>query len=276
MIGQAKRLEQLNRIKRISKKKNSRSKIIAITSGKGGTGKTFISLNIAYSMTRNNKKILLVDLDANLSNLNIMLNITSERNLYHYFKGESSLSSLVYQYDNNLHFLFGDSGRTDHPQLIESKINSLFDSLWQLSSEYDYILLDTAAGAGEDVIGVLKHADVRVVVTTPEPTAVMDAYAILKLLSNKRIKDNKYLLINKSANLMEGKSTFDNLSKAVKHFLKEDLSFIGVVEHDSKVTTSVQKQKLFVLENPNRRITTQLIRISRRFEEIGQMVNNNH
>jgi len=276
MIGQAERLAQLNRIKQIAIKKRLRSKIIAITSGKGGTGKTFISLNIAYAMARNNKKVLLVDLDANLSNLNIMLNIAPERNLYHFFIGESNLSDLVYRYDNNIHLLCGDSGRTDHPQILESKVNKLFDSLWEISSEYDYILLDTAAGAGEDVLSILRHADARVVVTTPEPTAVMDAYAILKLLSNKQIKDCKYLLINKCANLMEGKSTYDNLNKAVKHFLKEELSFIGIVEQDSHVTISIQKQKLFMIENPNRRITRQLLKISKKFEEIGQVVNNNH
>ncbi len=276
MIGQAERLNQLKRIKQLSKKKRLMSKIIAITSGKGGTGKTFLSLNIAYAMARNNKKVLLVDLDANLSNLNIMLNVTSKRNLYHFFIEENNLSDLVYRYDNNLHFLFGDSGRTDHPRLGESKANRLFDSLWEISSEYDFILLDTAAGAGEDVLSILKHADARVIVTTPEPTAVMDAYAILKLLSSKQIKDNKYMLVNKCANLMEGKSTFDNLNKAVTHFLKEELTFIGIVENDTKVTISIQNQKLFMLENPERRITRQLLKISKRFEEIGQMVNNNH
>ena len=75
---------------------------------------------------------------------------------------------------------------------------------------------------------------------------------------------------------MEGKSTYDNLNKAVKHFLKEELSFAGIVEQDSLVTTSIQKQKLFIIENPDRRITHQLLKISKKFEEIGQVVNNNH
>ncbi len=276
MIGQAKRLVELNKINQLSKKKGASAPIIAITSGKGGTGKTFISLNIAYAIARNNKKVLLVDLDANLSNINIMLNKTREKNMYHFFNGENSLDEIVYKYDNNLHFLFGDSGRTDHPQLIESKVNTLFDSLWEISSEYDYILLDTAAGAGEDVLSILNQSDARVIVTTPEPTAVMDAYAILKLLSNKHINNLKFLLVNNSKSLLEGKSTFDNLKIAVSHFLKEELSFLGIIEHDSAVTTSIRNQKIFLISNPERRISRQILKISKKFEEIGQMVNNNH
>lgn len=270
MIGQAERLYELNQLKRDSKKR-AQCPTIAIASGKGGTGKSFISANLAYALARNNNRILVIDLDANLSNLNIMLNITSAKTMYQFFKKESLLSELIYRYDNNLHFLFGESGRSDYPDIRESDISYLFENLHHISSNYDFVLLDTASGVGEDVMSILAYSDAKVIVTTPEPTSLMDAYAIIKLMSHRGIFHNKHLIINRYASLTEGKGAYENLSKASQHFLKESIALLGLVEYSPDVNKSIINQSLYLKQYPQSTVTRQLITISKQFGKFKQL-----
>lgn len=275
MIGQAERLYELNSLKRASGKKNPGCPIVAFTSGKGGTGKSFTSLNLAYALARVNKKVLVVDLDANLSNLNIMLNVKSDINLYHFFRDQALLNELIYKYEPNLDFIFGDSGKTDHPPLDEGNIEYLFEHLHGISSKYDFIFLDTAAGAGNDIISVLSRCTFTVIVTTPEPTSIMDAYVILKLLSKHNDKVDKYIIINKSSSLVEGKNSFENLNKASVHFLKQKLLLLGVIEFGEEVGKSILNQSLLIKNNSQSRIAKEIKVLAGNFTKIKHVANNN-
>lgn len=275
MIGQAERMYELNQMRRASKKSERGCPTIAIASGKGGTGKSFVAVNLAYALTRNNKRVLLVDLDANLSNVNIMMNIQATKNLYQFFNKESLLSELIHRYDNNLHFLFGESGRTDHPEVKEANIAYLFENLHSISNNYDFIMLDTASGVGEDVISILAYSDARIVVTTPEPTSLMDAYALIKLISHRGIFHNKHIIVNRCSSITEGKGAFDNLAKASTHFLKESISMLGFVEFSRDVSKSITNQSLYVQSYPKTTITRQIIGIAKEFDKFKQLVNNN-
>lgn len=275
MIGQAERLYELNKLRRASGNGNAGCPIIAFTSGKGGTGKSFTTLNLAYALARVNKKVLVVDLDANLSNINIMLNVKSEITLYHFFRDQALLNELIYKYEPNLHFVFGDSGKSDHPLLDERNIEYLFEQLQEISGKYDYIFLDTAAGAGPDLISILARCSFTVIVTTPEPTSIMDAYVILKLLSKQNDSIAKHIIINKSSSLVEGKSSFENLNKASEHFLKQKLSLLGIIEFGEEVGKSILNQNLLIKNNSQSRVVKEIKVLAGNFVKIKHVANNN-
>ncbi|NOX18245.1 MAG: MinD/ParA family protein [Chlorobi bacterium] len=268
MIGQAERLHELNRLKRYGRNGKKRGAVFGVTSGKGGTGKSFMTISMAHSLARNNNRVLVVDLDANLSNINIMMNVNPEKNLYHYLRDSVTLEETIYRHSGTLHFIFGESGRTDHPFMNANTVERFFMQLWLLAKKYDFILLDTAAGAGEDVITILKNSDARLIVTTPEPTAVMDAYALIKLMKFAGVEEKKYIIVNMCSTLMEGKTAYDNLDKAIKHFLKENLKLLGLVERDQKISKSILDQSVFMKDFSESRIARQIIKITKDLQTV--------
>jgi|YelNatPaOPRAMG01_1025707.scaffolds.fasta_scaffold00063_45 flagellar biosynthesis protein FlhG len=272
MFGQAERLHELNRLKN-RKERSGTEKIIAFTSGKGGTGKTFVSINMAYALSRQNIKVLFIDLDANLSNANIMLNVVAKKTTYDFFSGKSLLSEIITPYEKNLDFIFGDSGRTDYPKPKGELIKYLFQQINSIEKNYDYVFLDTGAGASDEIILILANADVNVLVTSPEPTAVMDAYVIVKFLSNQSFKGKKFVLVNKCLGLAESEATFNNLSSAASHFLNEKLFHLGYVENDQAVGKSIISQQLLLKNEPRSKASLQILKIANNFNEFIHMAN---
>ncbi len=274
MFGQAERVLELERLSNTNNSEKS-SKIIAFTSGKGGTGKTFVSLNIAFALSKENKKILFVDLDPNLSNANILLNVVATKTLYNFFTGRNLLAEQITEYEPNLHFIFGDSGKLDYPKTKPELLKNFFHQLRLLQNKYDIVILDTGSGASEDEIGILLNADHNIIITTPEPTAVMDAYVIIKLLSSRKSTGSKMLIINKCNEKKESVATFNNLSMAAKHFLKEKLNLLGEIDYDAAVSRSILTQELFYKKYSRSSVGIQISKISKSLYEIVQMANNN-
>lgn len=277
MIGQAERILELNRLRTQSTqvKKTGRGRMIAFSSGKGGTGKTFISLNTAYALSRLNRKVLLVDMDANLSNINIMLNVKTEKTLVNYFLHKSSLKELVTPFENNLHFIYGDSGRMDFPSVNQRDLDSFLLELRELGESYDYVLLDIGAGASDDIIYLLKNADSNIIIINPEPTAIMDAYVIIKSLHTSGYTGEKLVVVNKCMNADDGITAFNNLSKAALHFLKEKILLLGIIEHDQSVVKAIMSQELLIKINPRSKASLQVLRITQNLLKNLHMANNN-
>ncbi|PID62462.1 MAG: hypothetical protein CR986_01460 [Ignavibacteriae bacterium] len=262
MIGQAKRLYELQSLFRSNKKENSNSSIISITSGKGGTGKSFFAGNIAYALAEKGLKILLVDFDINMANQSVLYNIAQKLNLYHYFTYNKSLNDIVFEYNKNLHLILGESGRFDHPKLDEQKIKFFITELRSLKNNYDLILLDTASGIDKSTIEILLNSDEIILVTTPEPTSVMDAYAIFKLIKNYGSDVKTDVLVNKCFSEEEGIEAYNNLEKAAKHFLKSKLNHLGNLKFSEKVIQSIKRQKLLIANQKNEEISMKLQEIS--------------
>ncbi|MFH0734157.1 MAG: AAA family ATPase [bacterium] len=258
ILGQAERLHELANLSKSSRTQKFSCPIIAFTSGKGGTGKTFVTINSAFLLTKLRRKILIVDLDANLSNVNIMLNIKPTASIYEFFNNSNTIDEIIYQYEPNLHFIFGESGKMDHPELTQQNIMHLFDSLRKISHNYDLIFLDTSSGAGEGVIAILSNSDYIFLVTNPEPTSIMDAYVIIKLLTKNTVHNKKFVIINRCNGFLEGKTAFDNLHKASSHFLKEQIELLGIVEYSSEVSKSILSQEPFSLKYPSSKVNQQL------------------
>ncbi len=275
MIGQAERLIELKNLAAKGNRKFN-SKIFAFSSGKGGTGKTFLTLNTAYSISKQNKKVLVVDLDANLSNANILLDIVASKTLFNFFSGIDSLDNIITEVENNFHLIFGDSGKTNYTAPSNALIEKFFSQLRSFENEYDFIFLDLGAGADDVILNFLIRSDMNIVVTTPEPTAVMDAYVVLKLLKYHNYSGKKLVIINKCKSKTEGENTLTNLAAASKHFLKEEINSLGFISDDSSVNLSIISQTLLTKQSPQSKVSIQILKLAAQIIEYKQLANIRH
>lgn len=271
MFGQAERVLELKRLKSESEI-NSEVKTFAFTSGKGGTGKTFLSLNIGYALSIQ-FKVLIIDLDPNLSNANIMINEIPKKTIYNFYSGQNLLEELITEYSSNLHFIFGDSGKLGYSQSRCGSVVQLFNQLKNIQHKYDFIFFDTGSGASDEIISILQKSDVNVLVTSPEPTAVMDAYVMIKLLNGNNYLGKKTVLINKCFDQDEGQTAFKNLESAVNHFLKEKLILMGMINSDRSVTESIIAQDLLLKKIPDSIVSQQIFNIADQINEFAHMAN---
>jgi flagellar biosynthesis protein FlhG len=262
MLGQAERLYQLNSLVKQNVLSVNECKIISITSGKGGTGKSFLASNIASELANQGLKVLLLDLDLNLANLNVLFNITTKKTLYQYLTYNRSLEDIIYHYSDNLHLILGESGKIDHPKLNYSKANLLVEELRKLSFNYDIILIDTASGVEQGTLDILLKSDEIVLVTTPEPTSVMDAYVVFKLLKSNGSNGHNNVIINKCFETKEAHETFGNLEKATKHFLKTEVNLLGALTFSKNAIKSIQEQMPLMNCKNSSKITDQIKAIS--------------
>ncbi|MEJ5350752.1 MAG: AAA family ATPase [Melioribacteraceae bacterium] len=274
MNEQISRLIEIKRLERNSKK-NSDTKIISVCSGKGGTGKSFLALNFGYKLSRLNKKILIVDFDFNFSNLHLMINEIAENPISNLFLQRSSLDELIFRYSENLHFIFGDSGSSEFPKLNSDLLEYFFIHLDYIANEYDYIILDSSAGADDLIIYQLSRSDINLITASPEPTAVMDAYVLIKIINENLQQPKNFVVINKADNKEEGEQAFKNLNTAVNHFLKTEIILLGVVDYDRMVYKSIVNQELFAAVYPNSVASLEIDEIVHRFLKIAHVANSN-
>ena len=251
-------------------------KIFSFTSGKGGTGKTFLALNIAYALARQQKKILLVDFDFNLASIHLMLNVNPLNTITDFFIGEKPLSDAITNLSVNVDAIFGESGSTTLNQLPGMQLNLLFEALADLAKDYDYILMDTGAGANASVVNILKKCDENIFVVTTDPTSVMDAYVLMKFLYQNSGKNLFPVLINKCSNEEDGKQTFEKLEIAVTHFLNVELVHVGSINYSDEIRESVIDQKLFINSNILSIEAEQILSSAVKINEYHQLANSNH
>ncbi|MFA8341688.1 MAG: AAA family ATPase [Rhodothermaceae bacterium] len=276
MIGQAKRLAELNKLYGMQPEVKMHCPVISIISGKGGTGKSFFALNSALNLAEKDKKVLLIDLDKNLSNLHIMLNEMPEETVYHVLMNKTLVSDAIVKLKPNIDCLFGDSGKSDHPELNSRNLDSLFKQLSNVSNRYDFIIIDTASGVGEELKYLIKKSETIVVVTNPEPTSIMDSYVVLKEMRNLNFDKQKFVVINKSPDEKTGFEAFQNLRKAVKHFLDGNISILGVISNNLEISKSIIKQIPIMLEKGNIVLKSEIEKIVNNLIKNHQVVNNNH
>ncbi len=260
MIGQVQRLAELTKL--TSNAKNEEKELFVFASGKGGTGKSFLTLNLAVALSNLGKKMLVVDLDTNFSNLDVMLNISPEKTVGDYFKGSALLADIIQIVDTNLHVVFGDSGRIGMNTYTIEHFKYLLKDLRSLRDEFDYIFIDTGAGLDDAKKNLLSEADVPVIVVTPEPTAVMDAYAIIKLMKSYDYSFSPLIVINKCEEEEESVIAYNNLNSAVTHFLKSSVSFLGYIDSEKLIRKSVIEQSLFISEHSATNAADQIRKIA--------------
>lgn len=224
-------------------------RVISISSGKGGVGKTFTSVHLAAHAARNGQKVLLIDADLGLANVDIMLGLNASGTMRNLLTGDATLSDLIIPCAQGFDVLPGGSGMYELTSLNVSEQQTILDSLREAGHQYDLILIDTAAGIGENVLYFASAAETALVVLTPDPTSLTDAYALIKVLSRQRDVRRFMILINQTDEI-DGHITFKRLLSVTDRYLDVYLDYIGYVPQHPAVRKAIQRQKLLDASDP--------------------------
>ena len=233
------------------KRHNGNIRVIAITSGKGGVGKTNISANFAYLFARMGKRILLLDADAGLANIDVILGITPKYNLHHVLSGEKKLSEAVVEGPGGVKILPASSGIPEMASLSKGQKFTLIEELEGLDEDFDFMLIDTAAGIADNVMYFNMVAGEIIVVASPEPTSLTDAYAVIKVLYQRYGTRQFALLVNMAKDSNEAGEVYKRLSNATNHFLDLPIEYLGYIPYDQTVSRAVKKQRLLAEAFPD-------------------------
>ena len=232
--------------------------VLAITSGKGGVGKTNITANLGICLAASGKKVLLVDADFSLGNLDIVMNINNRYNISHVINDGKSLEEIIHTGPEGIDMICGASGLEELAELNEFQRRRLLKELSNLQNENDVILIDTAAGISKSVVGFCLSANNVLVVTTPEATAMTDAYAMIKVLVGNRFTGHISLIVNMAQSIAEGKKTYQKIANVAGRFLDVHVYNAGILLKDERLSCSVRLRQPVVLAHPKSQITSSL------------------
>ena len=249
MIGhQAQKLEELVMASN-SARRSKKTRFIAITSGKGGVGKSTISSNLAYVLSQHGLNVGIFDADIGLANLDIMFNVKTDKNILHVLRGEVKVSDILIPITRNLILIPGESG----DEILKYSDVVLFERFMeeaQVLDNLDVMIIDTGAGIGRHIQMFLDVVDDVVVVTVPDPAAITDAYATIKTVA--AIRSDICVLMNQVKHQREAVAIFNKIKKVASDNINDnlDLEFIGKVNGDVKVSSSIKKRVLFTRAYP--------------------------
>jgi len=222
----------------------SKARVIAVTSGKGGVGKTSIVANLGYAFTKMGKKVLILDADLGLGNLDVLLGLAPKYNLSHVITGEKTIEEILIEGPGQMKILPASSGIQELTQLTRDQKIQIFTQLDGLIDSVDILFIDTAAGISSNVMDFNASAQEIVVVVSPEPTAITDAYALMKVLSLKYSEKVCQLLVNMASHPEEGREVFRQLHLVTDRFLDITSEYLGCILYDPKVPKGVKNQKI--------------------------------
>ncbi|MEN2997957.1 MAG: MinD/ParA family protein [Brevinematia bacterium] len=245
-------------------------KIVSVASGKGGVGKTNIAINLGILFSKMGKRVLVLDGDLGLGNVNVVLGIIPKYNLYHVMKGGMSLRDVIVKCEEvGIDIIATGSGFTQLAELEEIERKRFIEELKNFS-EYDILIIDTAAGIGRNVISFVLASHEAVIVTTPEPTAITDAYGIIKAISTESLKlsSNVKLVVNRVKNPSEGIKISDRIATVAGQFLGVKIESLGFIPEDPSVEFAVRRQQPFVLAFPSSQATLHLKHVAQRLENM--------
>jgi flagellar biosynthesis protein FlhG len=223
---------------------------IAVASGKGGVGKSNIALNLAILLSGSGNRVALVDGDMGLANLDLLAGVPVRSSLAHVIAGKRALSDVVIDLPCGVQFVPGASGLARLADLSEFQRASLMKDLTALEDDNDVIIVDVPAGIGPDVLHFATAGDMVLVVTSPEPTAITDAYAVIKLLKQQKYDGQISVLVNQVADRHEARSTFTRIATVARQFLGARVFDAGYVLMDPRVRDAVCRREPFVLAYP--------------------------
>jgi len=246
MLDQATRLREMTKALYRGGESPARAHILTVTSGKGGVGKSTISLNLSLQFCAMGKKVVLIDADANLGNLDVMLDVSPRYRLSHVLRGERAVEEVLISPSHGLRVLPAGSGEPDYPAMTGERQQELLRDLLQMEDRFDLLVIDTGAGLNAEIIGFAELADETIVVSSPDPTAVMDAYAFMKVFWTGKPDGVVRLLVNEARTPREADEVAAKLRMAVTHFLKRELVYAGSVPYDVAVQKAVLRQQPLV------------------------------
>ncbi|NOX34987.1 MAG: MinD/ParA family protein [Deltaproteobacteria bacterium] len=236
----------------MASKRKKLPRVIAVTSGKGGVGKTNIVGNMAVSLARMGKRVVIIDADVGLANIDIIFNLRPEYNIRHVISSEKSLNQVMVESIHGIKILSGGSGFADLTQLNEGEKLNLLSEFETLSDKADIILVDTGAGISSNVLYFNSACDECIVIATREPTSITDAYAMMKVMSREYGTKHFKLIVNMVDSALEAKKVYGSLSSALDKFLKNVvLEYAGHIPFDRQLQKAVQKRGLVMDSAPD-------------------------
>ena len=256
MPNQALQLQQM------MKEGQRKANVLAITSGKGGVGKTNISANLALCLAAAGQKTLLIDADFSLGNLDVVMNINSKYNISHFLNGRKEIKDIIHTGPEGLNIICGASGLEQLSNIGEFQRKRMVKELDQLQNEADTVIIDTAAGITKSVVSFCLSADHVLVVTTPEAAAMTDAYAMIKVLAGNKYDGKISVVVNIADSVAEGKKTYQHIAYVAKRFLNADIYNAGVLLRDEQLLSAIRQRRAVVLAYPKSRTTTSLVALA--------------
>lgn len=229
-----------------SKKK---TKTIAVTSGKGGVGKSSLSVSLAIALSQTGASVTLLDADLGLANINVILGIIPKFNLHHVIKGKKKLRDIIIEVPEGIKIIAGASGFHQLANLDQKQRSDFIEAITELDSD-DYLIIDTGAGISQNVLSFVLSSDEVIVVTTPEPTAITDAYGIIKSIASLAPDKIIKLIVNRAQSVSEGKRVAQRVINIAGQFLNIRVESLGFVYDDIYVPKSVRNQKPFIVSYP--------------------------
>jgi len=217
------------------------ARIITVSSGKGGVGKTNFTVNMGLALGKLGKRVTIIDADLGLANVDVLLGILPKYNLSHVIKGEMTVEEVVVTGSYGINIISGGSGIMDLIDLEQNQLEKLIESLKYCNDISDYILIDTGAGLSKSVLSFVDAASDVIVIITPDPTSITDAYALIKNIIKDEDKKIK-IVINRVESNEEGDEVFNKLEQAVNKFLNKSLENLGYIFEDNNLKKAVRKQ----------------------------------
>lgn len=273
-MDQANNLRNLinqNNIQQRQPKLDLSSRVITVTSGKGGVGKTNFSLNLAIQFSKFNKRVVIIDADFGLANIEVLFGILPKYNLADVLRGERDVEEVLTDGPMGIKFISGGSGLKELSNITEKQLNYFINNFSYLDAISDIIIIDTGAGISKSVVNFIKASDETIIVTTPEPTSVTDAYALIKTIKeeshNNKIPDFK-VVVNRVDDDEEGNDIYNKISRASGKFLGVPLQNLGYIPYDKFLVKAVKHQEPATICFPNCEFTKAIENISKRLMNI--------
>jgi flagellar biosynthesis protein FlhG len=242
-------------------------KVIAVSGGKGGVGKTSVSINLATSLAKDGKEVLLLDADLGLANIDVLLGLNPAYDLSHVIAGERTLEEVIIDGPANVKVIPASSGISRMANLTVKEQAGLINAFGELGHAIDVMVVDTAAGISDSVINFCCASHEVVVVVCDEPASITDAYAFIKVMSREHKVDRFQILANMTHSTQEGRELFHKLSTATDRFLDVTLTFMGTIPYDERLRKAVQHQRAVVDAFPRSPSALAMKRMARQVEQ---------
>ncbi len=228
-----------------------RARTVAVTSGKGGVGKSNVAVNLAIRLTQMGRRVVLIDADLGTANIDVLCDLQPAATLAHVIAGRRTLNEAMIEAPGGFRLIPGASGLAQVAALSEFERARLLQMVHQLECDADLILIDTGAGVGPNVLSFASGTDEMLVVTTPEPTAITDAYAMIKTVARQRHGLDVRVLVNMVRDAPEGRAVYERIGAVSRKFLNLDLHYAGHMLADPRVGVAVRRRRPFMLDSPH-------------------------
>ncbi|NLV77726.1 MAG: MinD/ParA family protein [Tissierellia bacterium] len=267
MKDQAEKLRNImeNRVQKNIKLSRNKAKVLAITSGKGGVGKSNFAVNLAISLKRLGYRVLILDADIGLANIEILTGINIKYTIMDLIKKDMDIHDIIGEGPEGVKIISGGSGIHQLSMMDKKNTNRLLGEIEKLEFEMDYIIIDTGAGVSNIVLDFVMASDETILITTPDPTSLMDAYTMIKALTTNGYKGKINIVANIVENRQEGVSIFNKLNKVSKKFLDVNLNYLGYLKRDAIVNKAVKIQQPFLILNSSSNISKKMNVIALKF-----------